>query len=96
MMVSALFVPLKNLVMEPLDQSAIKMFAELDQLNTRFRANVSDLTVSFEAVNGDQCNYHMYGIANKDVNALKLLIRKEAVSCGVKVLSIVAHSPGLK
>jgi hypothetical protein len=82
--------------MDNLDQSSKDMFAELDQLNARFKANVSDLTVSFESASGEQCNYHMYGIANNDILAVKLAVRKEAIKCKVKILRIVAHSPDLK
>lgn len=79
--------------MGTLDQSAEKMFAELDTLNASFKANVSDLTVAFKTKEGEQCNYHMYTLSNRDIPMIKDRIVTAARYCDVELLSVVVHTP---
>lgn len=82
--------------MDGLAQSAKKMFAELDTLSAAFKANVSDLTVAFKTKEGEQCNYHMYTVSNKDIPMIQSRIATAARYCDVEVISVVVHTPTIK
>lgn len=82
--------------MDNLDQSAKKMFAELDTLSADFKANVSDLTVAFKTKEGEQCNYHMYTLSNNDIAMVKARIVIAARYSDVELLSVVVHTPTIK
>ena len=72
--------------------SVTKMFAELDQLNAKFIADASDLTICFKSMEGEQCVYHMYNIATKDISQIKALVLIAAKYLEIEILSFVAHS----
>lgn len=79
--------------MDTLDQSAKKMFAELDALNATFKANVSDLAISFKTKEGEQCVYHIYTVSNRDVPMIQSRVITAARYCDVEIISIVIHAP---
>lgn len=70
-------------------QSGLAMFEELKRLEQVYKADASDITVSFGSPGGALGTYHLRGVSSSSVSVIREYVTKLANRLDIENLSVI-------